>query len=370
MLILKRYLEKKNDIQAVHTIDRLFGSKGVCEIRVYLSFTVRMWSVWTVVILTTERFLLILFPLRFQKFLSPKVAWITIGCSTLLIGLISLPWLFSFSYVVQKDCSTTEASGSSINICKPGFTFFVCRVVEIPLMTLIPGIILLVENMKISATLSDRRRMWLRVTSHRENNLRKVSVSNISTDSHAFEPGNLMAQSHVEARRSERQLTIRLFLVSMVFWVLSVPSFIMIATQTILEFTDHRQMYLSWPVADAYYISTFLFILNLSINFIIYCAVGSTFRRAFRALITCHWKEFTRLRDFICRDLVELTEHSDAPEHLVQRGRRMGGQRPRKADACDSDLPLKPLTIPQRCCTQKPNRYHSFVSLRNKPVSL
>ncbi|TGZ67365.1 hypothetical protein CRM22_004825 [Opisthorchis felineus] len=237
-------------------------------------------------------------------------------------------------------------------------------------MTLIPGIILLVENIKISATLSDRRRMWLRVTNHRETSLRKVSASNISTDSHAFEPGNLMAQSHVEARRSERQLTIRLFLVSVVFWVLSVPSFIMIATQTILELTGHRQVYFSWPMADAYYISIFLFILNLSINFVIYCAVGSTFRKAFRTLVTCHWKEFTRLRDIICRDLVELTEHSDAPEHLVQRGRRMGGQRSNHADACETDLQLKSLTITQRSYTAKPNRYNSFASLRNKPDSL
>ncbi|GAA57652.1 hypothetical protein CLF_113024 [Clonorchis sinensis] len=237
-------------------------------------------------------------------------------------------------------------------------------------MTLIPGIILLVEHKKISATLSDRRRMWLRVTNHRENSLRKVSASNVSTDSHAFEPGNLMAQSHIEARRSERQLTIRLFLVSMVFWVLSVPSFIMIATQTILELTGYRQVYLSWPMADAYYISTFLFILNLSINFIIYCAVGSTFRKAFRALITCHWKQFTRLRDIICRDLVELTEHSDAPEHVVQRVQRMDEERPRQADGCNNELQLKSLTITQRSCTRKPSRCNSFALRRNKPVSL
>ncbi|VDP80871.1 unnamed protein product [Echinostoma caproni] len=73
-------------------------------IRIYLTFTTRMLSVWTVVILSMERFLLIVSPLRFYKFLRPKVAWITMAITCAIIGLINVPWVFSFNYVSGPSC--------------------------------------------------------------------------------------------------------------------------------------------------------------------------------------------------------------------------------------------------------------------------
>ncbi|KAF6777706.1 hypothetical protein AHF37_02318 [Paragonimus kellicotti] len=104
IMVLVPYLYQQEYYDAVNLIQRYFMSQGRCEPRVYLNFLFRMLSVWTVVILSMERFLLIVSPLRFYKFLRPRVAWITMGLCTLTAGLTSTPWLFSFSYIEKYQC--------------------------------------------------------------------------------------------------------------------------------------------------------------------------------------------------------------------------------------------------------------------------
>ncbi|TGZ67366.1 hypothetical protein CRM22_004826 [Opisthorchis felineus] len=270
-----------------------------------------MWSVWTVVILTTERFLLILFPLRFQKFLSPKVAWITIGCSTFLIGLISLPWLFSFSYVVQKDCSassnaikTSAQTPSVYELCTPNNVYRVLRLMQIPLIVLLPGIILTFENTKIAFTLAKRRGQWMSSSfavhgsSNSVKNCNQQSGSDNRIDS--VNVNNPMAECHRQAKEQENRLTLQLLIVSCTFWILSMPSLIFVGLRALAENANSAH-HVSETFANGYYVSWFLYQLNMCIDFFIYCVVGSTFRETLWALLERDWSRFHRLRNTLCK---------------------------------------------------------------------
>ncbi|KAA3677110.1 uncharacterized protein DEA37_0003125 [Paragonimus westermani] len=311
ILVLIPYLYQRGNYDTVNLIQRHFMSQGRCELRVYLNFLFRMLSVWTVVVLSMERFLLIVSPLRFYKVLRPRLAWITMGLCALIAGLTSTPWLFSFSYVEKYQCITATSPQVSYLRCVPNEIFFASRLIECTLITIVPAVLLLVANTQIAITLSQRRKIWLRMNPPEKTDSKAVvQPDGSSAQIHALEPDSLMAEGHRTAQRSERRLTIRLFMVAVVFLVLSTPSMILVAVHTYYEY-QHKKNHLRGPLADAHFISQLLFATNLAINFIIYCVTGRTFRRALWALITCRWRLVKRLRSVLETGIEDQTDENE-----------------------------------------------------------
>ncbi|CAL8109100.1 unnamed protein product [Calicophoron daubneyi] len=304
--ILKVYLKEINAYGAIGLLERLVSCSEICSIRIYLTFTFRLLSVWTVVILTMERFLLILFPLRFYKFLRPKVAWIIMGITTLVICLSNIPWFFVFDFVERPNCAPGAEPGSKYLFCRGNKNFYNARMVEFVFLTVIPCILLLVANMRIAITLADRRKFWIQPSEH---SVTGNEVELNGEESLAIKESQALA-GHLEAQRKERMLTMRLFLVSVVFCCLSLPSMVFVSIQTFADKAGSK-IYLRGPLADGFHISLLLFAVNLAVNFIIYCCVGHVFRRAFWALCTCRYALFHRLRTALYTDTTEVSDLDD-----------------------------------------------------------
>ncbi|KAF5398324.1 hypothetical protein PHET_08666, partial [Paragonimus heterotremus] len=195
--------------------------------------------------------------------------------------------------------------------CVPNEIFIASRLIECILITVVPATLLLMANTQIAITLSQRRKIWLRMSPpERTDSKAVVQPDGSSAQIHALEPDSLMAEGHRTAQRSERRLTIRLFMVAVVFLVLSMPSLILVALQTYYEYQrkkDHHR----GRLADAYFIAQLLFANNLAINFIIYCVTGRTFRRALWALITCRWRLLKRLRSVLETGIEDQTDENE-----------------------------------------------------------
>ena len=83
----------------------------------------------------------------------------------------------------------------------------------------------------------------------------------------------------------ERQLTIMLLLVSLMFMVLGLPYYGRIMTYTFLQYRYDAQKYATFVLV--YHITNKCLCINSSINIFLYCLGGSRFRKDLWRLLTC-----------------------------------------------------------------------------------
>ncbi|TPP56018.1 hypothetical protein FGIG_05631 [Fasciola gigantica] len=282
-----------------------------------------MLSVWTVVILSMERFLLIIAPLRFYKFLRPKIAWITMGITSIIIGLINIPWIFSFDYVQKSACLPGSDANVNHVMCTANHIFKESLLAGFILLTILPAILVFTANTQIAKTLSGRRNRWKSKkyedpeenTSHSQ-----LSRTSSSSSSSVINTHNCpLYDGQIEAVRNERTLTIRLFLVSATFFILSTPSLIFVGFEAIIINSKNAKI-LKQTFDDAFHVSLFMFAINLTVNFVLYCLVGRLFRSAVIALICCDWANYRALRSQLIKGSNEdekTRAHSNSRQHSM-----------------------------------------------------
>ncbi|OON17730.1 hypothetical protein X801_06429, partial [Opisthorchis viverrini] len=189
-------------------------------------------------------------------------------------------------------------------LCIPNNVYRVLRLMQIPLIVVLPGIILTFENSKIAFTLAKRRSQWMGSTFSDEgcsnwdkNRNRQSGNEKRSNSAHVNNP---MAECHRQAKDQEDRLTLQLLIVSCAFWILSMPSLIFVGLRALAE-NANTAHHVSETFANGYYVSWFLYQLNMCIDFFIYCVVGSTFRETLWALLERDWSRFHRLRNALCK---------------------------------------------------------------------
>lgn len=264
----------------------LLGSY-VCQIRMFVTFTARTCSIYTIVIVTVERFIMVLFPLHRDKFCTVRVAKISIGVMTVVTILVNFPWFFTFN-IVPKACFP-------LGICVGNTVLLVNKLIEFIILCLVPSVVIVVCNGCIIYTIRGRLRL------------------------------NLLVDT-ADAKRQERDITVRLLAVSFTFVVLTIPSLVIVSIQTVQQL-KHNSVYLSGAEADAFALSIIMFAVNLAINFIIYCLTGRNFRTAALALVRCNWAEMRRFRAYLVtdstsvngNDKVEMADEDDQPRQVDSR---------------------------------------------------
>ncbi|KAA0194983.1 hypothetical protein FBUS_02994, partial [Fasciolopsis buskii] len=178
--------------------------------------------------------------------------------------------------------------------CQANHFFHQLRLIQFLLITIVPAIPLVVTNAKMALILIRRRKIWLGpintahciklygIHSHNREELEDASQ------------GKMMRNIHRDVQRQERQLTLQLFLVSVTFCFLSLPSVITVGIQVLNNY--HGVQYNSISLSNMFHLSLFSFAVNLTINFVIYCLVGKKFRLAVSSLILCKCSRYRRLR--------------------------------------------------------------------------
>lgn len=198
-------------------------------------------------------------------------------------------------------------------VCSPNNIFRDSLVAGFLWLTILPAIFLFTANARIAKTLAKRRSLWISTNYETSNGSRSSQIS--SSSPRTNKQNCPLYESQRDAMRNEQTLTMRLFIVSVTFFILSTPSLVVVGFEAFMVNSANTKLY-KQAFDDAFHISLFLFAINLTINFILYCLVGRTFRSAVFALICCDWANYKALRFQLIKGS---SEHETANAPLPSR---------------------------------------------------
>ena len=224
-----------------------------CKILIYIMNVSLYYSVWLVVIMTGERFVAIVWPLK-------VMAWINIQRAKLMLVVLYIT-LTAFGSVYLVVVTSIKYDGFAVCAPLDKYTNFYDKtwlVVEVIVITYIPLILILLLNIFMIVKLKEARR--------KQASLRRESQINSG------------------------QVTAMLLTVSITFFLLTSPySFFVISVkQGIWDYKATPYSYSVYLIIST--ILRLLADLNHCINFLLYVASAKSFRQEIRKLYPCSEK--------------------------------------------------------------------------------
>lgn len=244
---------------------------GWCQTRVIATFFTRTLSIYTIILFTLERCIKMTKPFVAKRLCTVSNAKKSIIFLVIFALVTNIHYAFAFTKLTIKT-----PCGKKV-VCKTNTIFFQSRYFTMTLHSVIPSIIIIVCNVIIVYRLHSSSK-----------NIYRQHVKTCEDEDH---------RSHMKGIEidQQREITLRLLLVSFAFFILNFPLFIVTSAHSYSELTEKR-FHLSGAWADAFIFVLLLFVLNLAINFFLYCFTGKLFRRAAINLFLCRMKEFREFR--------------------------------------------------------------------------
>ncbi|KAM7538064.1 hypothetical protein Aperf_G00000076807 [Anoplocephala perfoliata] len=222
----------------------------------FVTYTSQTLSTWTVVMFTIERLIVVVWPLQAIKFFTLRRTRFHILLAVCISLLVNTPWFFALE-TVQDPCGTGEF------VCRPNEALNINRLFEVLFLSVLPATIICSCNAVILN----------KIRHHRRPGANEGDRFNSETASSAsYHSGSPLCITRFST-------TMQLLVISFCFVTLTLPSAIINVIQTFNHFLNTWKES-SGALADIYYIASFLFMINLSSNFFVYCLVRRTFRNA------------------------------------------------------------------------------------------
>ncbi|KAH7934032.1 hypothetical protein HPB49_020714 [Dermacentor silvarum] len=253
---------------------------GLCLVTVFLSSAFACWSVWLTVSFTAERFVAVRYPLWKLRASSPtRRPRLVIGATALLSVTLNAP-LLAFVRVTGgefAECSPHPEYESAL---------YVLNILDTVLTFIIPFLLITVMNFMIARAIYFFyvRYKRQRLTAEGHQDCREASLSSparLNADSAVSRDGTMTATSGGGiAHATQISVTRMLLLVSTVFILLNLPSYVMRIYVFLLSL-GHS------PLADPeinslpYVLQRYFMLLyytNFAINFVLYNASSRMFR--------------------------------------------------------------------------------------------
>ncbi|VDN98258.1 unnamed protein product [Rodentolepis nana] len=196
---------------------------------------------------TFERLIVVVWPLRAINFFTLQRTQFHVLLAVFISILVNLPWFFALE-TVEDPCGTGEF------VCQPNEVLNFNRIFEVVFLSVLPAAIICTCNAVILYKIRHHRRPGANGTDQLSGENGSFTMTRFST-------------------------TMQLLAVSFCFLALILPSAVINVIQTFKHFLDTWKES-SGTLADIYYIAWFLFMINLSSNFFVYCLVRPVFRKA------------------------------------------------------------------------------------------
>lgn len=243
----------------LHGSNALTLSSAACKVFHFFSYTFFDISVWLIVIMTVDRFLVVQFPLHAPKLSSLPRARKTVIMLIATMVLANLHFIWTVHLDDRHHCIYLE-----------GFEYFHVNVwpwIDAAVYSFLPFILLLVFNILIIVI--HRRSMKLRKTT--------LNINKPRTRSQSSNQG------------TQLRLSAMLFTVTFTFLLLSAPNVILICIRnTYFDFSmqvdDFRNIAVYRLVAT---LTMFCLYLNHAVNFLLYCISGRMFRKELWQIVKC-----------------------------------------------------------------------------------
>ena len=240
-----------------------------CQALAYMFQTFQFNGVLLILFMTLDRFIAIRFPLKAALMCTPRRAKITSVCIVIFSASVELPYYFLSSPTAKYVCAALSSSKSTFTVAYAW--------INTCLNSFIPFILLLSMNGVI-----------IRVIRKRSKYFQKMERQSTKKDGKS-QKDKAQEERDRAARRTERQLTIMLLLVTFTFLALSLPQYIRYTTYTFVVFTTSPKAYATYIMAA--HVSNKLYFTNNAVNFFLYCCGGSKFREDLKKIFVCGKQE-------------------------------------------------------------------------------
>lgn len=226
-----------------------------CKLSIFFGHLFSDVSVWLIIAVTVERFIVVTYP--FRTLSSKRIRQAKYVC----IGIVAIICVINFHFLVLAEiqvkngvgkCEIVSSSSKLIHNIWPW--------IDAAVYSFLPFTILMVLNSFIIRSIckSKGRRKLLMPIYHKKSE--SPLVSKLSKDN--------------------RKTTIMLFAVSSVFLVTTLPMNVALILNTFWNNSINRSSEDLATLQLLYVISKMLMYINHSINFVLYCALGKKFRKA------------------------------------------------------------------------------------------
>ena len=250
-----------------------------CKIISFLGLTVLQNSTFQILAMTVDKYIAIKWPHRAAMYSTPRRAKITIVIVIICVVIYNVPHFFA-TKLIGVQCIGFRVEGVITKV----YSWF-----SFVLNAIIPFGLLIYMNFAIVETIQLSQKMF-------SNNDTTGAESNSSHQTTGLETRqNAM-------KNAENQLTIMLLLVTTLFLILLIPTYV-------------RFVYLTFLITDTpakYALSTFLmqltyklFTTNSGINFFLYCISGQKFRNDLKEIL-CLGKNSHKLKMKLQHSLKEI----------------------------------------------------------------
>lgn len=249
----------------------LFHQPGWCQLTIYLSYVSSFLSSWFVVSFTVERYIAICYPLRRPEMCTTSRAKLVVGSLT-IFG------------VLAYACSTWTTGTQEVNnstVCMPLEQFYnihlITTYVDLVISLIIPFTAILFLNIKIAYT--------LRTFSKRNEKTR--DCARVGTWNRTQ-----LQMNHL-GNRAQVNVTKLLLIISTVFLVINLPSYVMRLRMFVITFKFHKQTSTDGRIQQ---LVQFIYYLNFGINFYLYSLWSRRFRQGMARLL---WQARYHLRNLV-----------------------------------------------------------------------
>ena len=257
-----------------------------CKMLMYIVNVLLCWSVWLVVLMTGERVVAIIWPLK-------AMAWLSVKRAKLMVVAIYVT-MAAFNSVYLVVITSTYQGGFAICSVLGKYTGFFNEIwspINTSVATFIPQILIFLINLSMILKIKEVRRR--------------------------------QAELRAGSQESSGQVTAMLLAVSITFFLLTSPYsvFVTLVSQGIWD-------YMATPYSYSVYLLIITILrlladLNHCVNFLLYVASGSSFRKEIRKLCSCSWKH----------NASNSQMHVGIPLSVISAPRFSIGQRNRKIEA-------------------------------------
>ena len=260
------------------------SSNWVCKLTVSLGYTASDLSVWLIIAVTVERYIVVCFPLRASSMINTSRAKKVIGFLVLLMFSINLHFLWTVEIVQRpvdgKNVSNCEAAPHHEHLVNEVWPW-----VDACIYSFMPFIVILVLNILIVMEVIEAREHRLRLQNTPDHHYHR-QMSRFRTGTNPPRAEQVSTCRRACGPGEGTKLTIMLLTVSFAFLLTTLPMNISLIITAFWQHGNHglRQT-VQFKLAKT--VVELLMYVNHSMNFCLYCATGQKFRQQIVYLLRC-----------------------------------------------------------------------------------
>ena len=257
------------------------SSNWVCKLTVSFGYTASDLSVWLIIAVTVERYIVVCFPLKASTMINTSRAKRVIGFLVLLMFSINLHFMWTVEIVQRpvdgKNVSNCEASPQHQHLVNEVWPW-----VDACIYSFVPFIVILVLNILIICEVVEARNHRRQMQNTPEHHYHQQTTRLRNGDS---------STTTSSCRRScgpgeGTKLTVMLLTVSFAFLLTTLPMNVsLIVTAFWQQYQNTLRQIAQFKLAKT--VAELLMYVNHSINFFLYCATGQKFRQQIVHMLGC-----------------------------------------------------------------------------------